>query len=56
MPASAGTCSSASTPSAPHLQNILEKLGMHSKLEAATFAMQRSMELELTSGGAGLDH
>jgi hypothetical protein len=29
---------------------------MHSKLEAATFAMQRSMELELTSGGAGLDH
>ena len=39
-----------------HIQNILEKLGMHSKLEAATFAMQRSMELELTSGGAGLDH
>jgi len=31
-----------------HIQNILEKLGMHSKLEAATFAMQRSMELELT--------
>jgi DNA-binding NarL/FixJ family response regulator len=30
-----------------HIQNILEKLGMHSKLEAATFAMQRSMELEL---------
>ena len=24
-----------------HIQNILEKLGMHSKLEAATFAMQR---------------
>jgi DNA-binding NarL/FixJ family response regulator len=38
-----------------HIQNILEKLGMHSKLEAATFAMQRSMELELTSG-AGLDN
>jgi DNA-binding NarL/FixJ family response regulator len=30
-----------------HIQNILEKLGMHSKLEAATFAMQRSTELEL---------
>jgi DNA-binding NarL/FixJ family response regulator len=39
-----------------HIQNILEKLGMHSKLEAATFAMQRSMELELTPGGAGGDH
>jgi two-component system nitrate/nitrite response regulator NarL len=39
-----------------HIQNILEKLGMHSKLEAATFAMQRSMELELTPGGAGLDN
>jgi DNA-binding NarL/FixJ family response regulator len=39
-----------------HIQNILEKLGMHSKLEAATFAMQRSTELELTPGGAGLDH
>ena len=36
-----------------HIQNILEKLGMHSKLEAATFAMQRSMELELTPGGPG---
>jgi two-component system, NarL family, nitrate/nitrite response regulator NarL len=35
-----------------HIQNILEKLGMHSKLEAATFAMQRSMELELTPGGS----
>jgi DNA-binding NarL/FixJ family response regulator len=32
-----------------HIQNILEKLEMHSKLEAATFAMQRSSELELTS-------
>jgi sulfate adenylyltransferase len=36
-----------------HIQNILEKLGMHSKLEATTFAMQRSLELELTSGGSG---
>jgi DNA-binding NarL/FixJ family response regulator len=34
-----------------HIQNILEKLGMHSKLEAATFAMQQSMQLELTPGG-----
>jgi DNA-binding NarL/FixJ family response regulator len=34
-----------------HIQNILEKLGMHSKLEAATFAMQ-SMQLELTPGGS----
>jgi two-component system nitrate/nitrite response regulator NarL len=39
-----------------HIQNILEKLGMHSKLEAATFAMQRGMELELTPGGPGPDH
>jgi DNA-binding NarL/FixJ family response regulator len=39
-----------------HIQNILEKLGMHSKLEAATFAMQRSMELELTPGRAGVDN
>jgi hypothetical protein len=29
---------------------------MHSKLEAATFAMQRGMELELTPGGAGPNH
>jgi two-component system, NarL family, nitrate/nitrite response regulator NarL len=28
-----------------HIQNILEKLEMHSKLEAATFAMQQSLEL-----------
>jgi hypothetical protein len=28
---------------------------LHSKLEAATFAMQRSMELELAPGGAGMD-
>jgi DNA-binding NarL/FixJ family response regulator len=39
-----------------HIQNILEKLGMHSKLEAATCAMQRSMELELTPGRAGVDN
>lgn len=39
-----------------HIQNILEKLGMHSKLEAATFAMQRSTELELTTGGPGSNH
>ena len=36
-----------------HIQNILEKLGMHSKLEAAAFAMQRSTELKLTPGGPG---
>jgi hypothetical protein len=29
---------------------------MRSKLEAATFATQRGMELELTPGGAGPDH
>jgi DNA-binding NarL/FixJ family response regulator len=28
-----------------HIQNILEKLDMHSKLEAATFAMQYVPEL-----------
>ena len=39
-----------------HIQNLLEKLGMHSKLEAAAFAMQRSTELELTLGSVGLDH
>jgi DNA-binding NarL/FixJ family response regulator len=39
-----------------HIQNILEKLGMHSKLEAATFAMQSSIELELTPGGVGHDN
>jgi two-component system nitrate/nitrite response regulator NarL len=39
-----------------HIQNILEKLGVHSKLEAATFAMQRLMELELAPGGAGLNN
>jgi DNA-binding NarL/FixJ family response regulator len=33
-----------------HIQNILEKLEMHSKLEAAAFALQRSSQLELTSG------
>jgi two-component system, NarL family, nitrate/nitrite response regulator NarL len=39
-----------------HIQNILEKLGVHSKLEAATFATQRLMELELAPGGAGLNN
>ena len=40
-----------------HIQNILEKLGMHSKLEAATFAVQRSSELQLIgSGGPGPDN
>jgi two-component system nitrate/nitrite response regulator NarL len=39
-----------------HIQNILEKLGMHSKLEAATYAMARSTELELASGGVGPGH
>jgi DNA-binding NarL/FixJ family response regulator len=39
-----------------HIQNILEKLGMHSKLEAATYAMQRPTELELTPGGVRLEH
>jgi DNA-binding NarL/FixJ family response regulator len=33
-----------------HIQNILEKLGMHSKLEAAAFALRRSTQHELTSG------
>jgi DNA-binding NarL/FixJ family response regulator len=31
-----------------HIQNILEKLGVHSKLEAAAFAMQQSLELAST--------
>jgi two-component system nitrate/nitrite response regulator NarL len=31
-----------------HIQNILEKLGMHSRLEAATFAMERASELPTT--------
>ncbi len=40
-----------------HIQNILEKLGMHSKLEAATYAMQRSLELANVSiGNGGMDH
>jgi DNA-binding NarL/FixJ family response regulator len=39
-----------------HIQNILEKLGMHSKLEAATFAMQQSMEVELVPGGMGMEN
>jgi DNA-binding NarL/FixJ family response regulator len=39
-----------------HIQNILEKLGMHSKLEAATFAMQQSIDFELPPGGMGMDN
>jgi two-component system nitrate/nitrite response regulator NarL len=39
-----------------HIQNLLEKLGMHSKLEVATFAMQQSMEFELVPGGMGMDN
>ena len=35
-----------------HIQNILEKLGMHSKLEAAAFAMRWSDELD-PDGEAG---
>jgi two-component system nitrate/nitrite response regulator NarL len=31
-----------------HVQNILEKLEMHSRLEAATFAMERASELPTT--------
>jgi two-component system, NarL family, nitrate/nitrite response regulator NarL len=31
-----------------HIQNILEKLGIHSRLEAATFAMERASELPAT--------
>ena len=34
-----------------HIQNILEKLGMHSKLEAAAFAMRWSFELGADGGG-----
>lgn len=38
-----------------HIQDILEKLGMYSKLEAATLAMQRSAELEPVPLGTGSD-
>jgi DNA-binding NarL/FixJ family response regulator len=31
-----------------HVQNILDKLGMHSKLEAATFAMRHGLQLTTT--------
>jgi DNA-binding NarL/FixJ family response regulator len=31
-----------------HIQNILEKLGMHSRLQAATLAMERASELPAT--------
>ena len=34
-----------------HIQNILEKLGMHSKLEAAAFAMRWSFELGADGAG-----
>jgi two-component system, NarL family, nitrate/nitrite response regulator NarL len=36
-----------------HIQNILEKLGMHSKLEAAAFAMRWSFELDADGRGEG---
>lgn len=36
-----------------HIQNILEKLEMHSKLEAAAFAMQRSLEFTAYPNGRG---
>ena len=36
-----------------HIQNILEKLGMHSKLEAATYAMQRAVELAANPNSRG---
>jgi two-component system nitrate/nitrite response regulator NarL len=39
-----------------HIQNILEKLGVHSKLEAATFAMQESIAFELVPGGMGMEN
>jgi DNA-binding NarL/FixJ family response regulator len=35
-----------------HIQNILEKLGFHSRLEAATFAMERARELPTAPGEA----
>jgi two-component system, NarL family, nitrate/nitrite response regulator NarL len=35
-----------------HIQNILEKLGFHSRLEAATFAMERASELPTAPGDA----
>jgi two-component system, NarL family, nitrate/nitrite response regulator NarL len=38
-----------------HIQNILEKLGMHSKLEAAAFAMRWSFELDAEGDGDGGD-
>jgi DNA-binding NarL/FixJ family response regulator len=36
-----------------HIQSILEKLGMHSKLEAATFAMQQALELAPVAADRG---
>jgi two-component system, NarL family, nitrate/nitrite response regulator NarL len=38
-----------------HVQNILEKLGLHSRLEAATFAMERADELPAVREGAQED-
>jgi DNA-binding NarL/FixJ family response regulator len=35
-----------------HIQNILEKLGFHSRLEAAAFAMERASELPTALRGA----
>lgn len=35
-----------------HVQNILEKLDLHSRLEAATFAMERADELPTVPEGA----
>ena len=36
-----------------HVQNILQKLEMHSKLEAATFAMQHDLPTRRSSGESG---
>jgi DNA-binding NarL/FixJ family response regulator len=36
-----------------HVQNILQKLEMHSKLEAATFAMQHELAGRRPAGGGG---
>jgi DNA-binding NarL/FixJ family response regulator len=36
-----------------HIQNILEKLGLHSKLEAAAFAMRWSFELAPDADASG---
>src|SRR6266516_6982950 len=36
-----------------HVQNVLQKLEMHSKLEAATFAMQHELAAKLPAPGSG---